>query len=100
MLPDTVTELNAYLANSIKCATSSVIKHIMAFAEEMQTYIDTLPDDLKPYGEAITKFSMEVLIGSYAERLQLISEEITRVAIPPEQQTEQESLNRRSSDEI
>jgi hypothetical protein len=93
MLPDTVTELNAYLANSTKCATSG-IKHIMAFAEEMQTYIDTLPDDLKPFAEMLNKLTMQVLIEMYAESLwhipELALQEIARAALPPNHQTEKE----------
>jgi hypothetical protein len=80
------------------------LKHIMALAEEMKTDTDTLSDDLKPYGEAMTKIIMEVLIESYVESLRLISElslqEITRAALPPNQQTEPDSLQRSSSDEI
>jgi hypothetical protein len=98
MLRDNRTECCPQLAKLREYATSG-LKNILDCAKAMKTKTDTLPDDLKPYGEAMTKFSLEVLIGSYAESLQLISEEITRAAIPPEQQTEQESLNR-SSDEI
>ena len=73
---------------------ASGLKNILAYVEEMKLKTDALPDELKPYGEAMTKFSMEVLIKSYVERLRLISElglrDTARTALPPEQQTEQE----------
>jgi hypothetical protein len=73
---------------------ASGLKNILDCAEEMKLKTDALPDELKPYGEAMTKFSMEALITSYVERLRLISElglrDITRAALPPEQQTEEE----------
>jgi hypothetical protein len=72
-----------HLAHLREHATSG-IKHIMAFAEEMETVTETLPDDLKPLGELLTKISMRVLTESYAESLMLIAErglqEITRAA--------------------
>jgi hypothetical protein len=83
MLPANRTECCPHLAHLSKYAASG-IKHIMDCAEQMKTITDDLPDDLKPFGEALTKFSLEVLSGSYAESLKLFSElglqEITRAA--------------------
>jgi hypothetical protein len=103
MLPDNTTECCPHMAHLQEIGFSG-LKNIMRVAEAMQTDTDTLPDDLKPYGEAMTKIFMEALIKNYAECLQLIAElglqEITRAAIPPEQQTGQDSLQRRRSDGI
>ena len=103
MLPANVTKCCPHIAHLCGYAACGS-KHIMLVAKAMKTDTDTLPDDLKPYGEAMTKIIMEALIKNYAECLQLISEigiqEITGVSIPPEQQTERDSLNRSSSDEI
>jgi hypothetical protein len=66
----------------------------MEFAKDMQTVNDTLPDDLKPTGELLTKMSIEALTEFYAESLRVFSElglqEITRAALPPNHQTEKE----------
>jgi hypothetical protein len=77
------TECCRYLAHLREHATSG-IKHIMAFAEHMETVTANLPDDLKPTAEALNKICMQVLTGSYAESLMLIAErglqEITQAA--------------------
>ena len=86
MLPATVTKCCPHMAQLCGFAASD-LKNILDCAKAMKTETDTLPDDLKLYGEVMTEFSMKVLIGSYVERLQLMSEEITRAALPPEQQT-------------
>jgi hypothetical protein len=58
-------------------------KQIMEFAEDMKTETDTLPDDLKPLGELLSKICMQVLTESFVESLVLFAErglqEITRV---------------------
>jgi hypothetical protein len=93
MLRDKRIECCPHLAQLREYAASG-LKNILDCAEAMKADTDSLPDDLKPYGEAMTKFSMEVLIKSYVERLRLISElgmwDITRAALPPELQPEQE----------
>jgi hypothetical protein len=103
MPPDNTTKCCLHLAHMRELAVSE-LKNLLDCAEEMKLKTDALPDELKPYWEAITKSSIEVLVKSYVERLRLSSElglqEITRAALPPEQQTEQELLNRRSSDGI
>jgi hypothetical protein len=103
MPPDNTTKCCPHMAHLQEIGFSG-LKDIMCVAEAMQTATATLPDDLKPYGEALTKIFMEALIKNYADRLQLISElglqEIIRAAIPPEQQTGQDSLQRRRSDGI
>ena len=103
MLPDTVTKCCPHMADLCEFAACGS-KHIMRVAEAMQTDMDTLPDDLKPFGKAMTKIIMEVLIKSHAECLELIAElgiqETIRAALPPEQQTEQDSLQRSSDDAI
>jgi hypothetical protein len=89
MLPVICPQCSPNLAHLREIAASG-LKNILDCAKAMKTETDTLPDDLKPYGEAMTKISMKVLIGSYAESLQLMSEEITRAALPPNHQTEKE----------
>jgi hypothetical protein len=94
MLPDTRTTYCPHVAHL--CGyTVCGLKNILDCAEEMKSKSDALPDELKPYGEAIVNISMEMLIEHYIACLQAISEldirEITRKAQPPEQQTEQES---------
>jgi hypothetical protein len=91
MLPDTVTTCCLHLAQLCGFAACG-LKNILDCAEAMQAETDSLPDDLKPFGEAMTKLIMEVLIENYTACLQLISElgmqEITRAALPPTDQTE------------
>jgi hypothetical protein len=49
----------------------------------METVTTTVPDDLKPLGELLTKICMQVLTESFAESLWLVAErdlqEIARV---------------------
>jgi hypothetical protein len=103
MLPDTRTTCCPHMAHLYGFATCG-FQHILHAASAMQTDTDSLPDDLKPYGEALTNIIMEVLSKHYVACLRLISElgmrDITQAALLPEQQIEQESLNRRRSDEI
>ena len=86
MLPDKRTNYCSHLAYLCEYATCGQ-KCIMEIAEQMMHETDALPDDLQRYGDALTKLIMEVLIGSYAESLKLISElglqEIARAEIPP-----------------
>jgi hypothetical protein len=93
MLPDNRTQCYLQLPHLSEYAAASR-KHIMKIAEDMLADTDTLPDAVKPYGEAMTKFILEVLIESYAETLRLISElglqEIARTALPPNHQSEKE----------
>jgi pyruvate-formate lyase-activating enzyme len=97
MLPDNRTKCCPHLAQLCEYATCGQ-KHIMEIAEQMMHETDALPADLKPYGEVLTKFIMEVLIGSYAESLKLISElglqEITRAVTPPNYQTEPDLIEK------
>jgi hypothetical protein len=67
------TECCPHLAHLREHATSG-IKHIMAFAEHMETVTTTVPDDLKPLGELLTKFCVQVLSESFAESLWLVAE--------------------------
>jgi hypothetical protein len=95
MLPDTVTKCCAHMAHLCRYATCGS-KHIMLVGEAMKTDTDNLPDDLKPYGEALTKIIMEVLTQTYTECLMCISEqaiqEITQAALPPNHQTKPDLL--------
>ena len=95
MLPDTVTNCCPHMALLCGYATYG-LRQIMSVAESMQTDTAKLHDDLKPYGEVLTKIMMEVLIKSHAECLELIAElgiqEITRAALPPEHQTKPDLL--------
>jgi hypothetical protein len=95
MLHDNRIECCPQLAKLREYAASG-LKNILDSVEAMKADTDSLPDDLKPYGEAMTKFSMEVLIKSYVERLRLISElgmrDITRAALPPNHQTKPDLL--------
>ena len=95
MLPDTVTNCCPHMALLCGYATYG-LRQIMSVAESMQTDMDTLPDDLKPFGKAMTKIIMEEPIKSHAECLELIAElgiqEITRAALPPEHQTKPDLL--------
>src|ERR671914_494324 len=101
MLPDTRTTCCPHVAHLCGFAACGLIT-ILDCAEEMKSKIDALPDELKQYGEAIAHISMEVLSASYVEHLHLIAElglrGITQAALPPEQQTEQESLQRSGND--
>jgi hypothetical protein len=103
MLPDNTTKCCPHMAHLREIGFSG-LKDIMRVAEALKTDTDTFPDDLKPYGEAMTKIFMEALIKNYAEWLQLISElglqEIAREARPPEHQTEPDSRQRSGSDGI
>jgi hypothetical protein len=93
MRPDNGTQCCPHMVHLYEHAACG-LKHIMHLAESLMTDTDTLSDDLKPYGEEITKIIMEVLIESYVERLKLISElglqEIARAALSPNYQTEKE----------
>jgi hypothetical protein len=71
MLPD--TEIYPHLATLGKNAASGV-KHILEVAEHLKTITDTLPDDLKPVGQALADITMQALIESYAEWLRLFRE--------------------------
>jgi hypothetical protein len=103
MLPDNGTKCWPHFVTLSDHAASG-LKNILAFAEEMKTETDTLPDDLKPFGEALADFTMQALIGSYIETLKLISDlrmqEIVQAAIPPNHQTEPDLLERSMSDAI
>jgi hypothetical protein len=91
MLPDNGSELSPHLTHLSEYAAAS-IKHIMKFAEHMKTVTDTLPDDLKPTGQALAEISIQALAESYIESLMLISElglqQITRSARPANHHTE------------
>jgi hypothetical protein len=82
MLPDTRTACQLLLAYH-KAYAASGRKHIMEFAEAMKAETDTLPDDLKPLGELLSKIWIQVLTESFAEGLLLFAErglqEIARV---------------------
>jgi hypothetical protein len=60
------------------------IQNIVEFAERMQSATAAAPDDLKPFGEALTKHLLERLTELYAASLERFSElamqEITRAA--------------------
>jgi hypothetical protein len=74
MLPAHRTECYPHhLANLIGYADTS-IKHILAFATDLQTDSDALPDELKPISQALSDFTLRLLIGFYAEHLSFISE--------------------------
>jgi hypothetical protein len=93
MLADTWKAYCPYVANLREYARAS-LKTILEFAEQMDTDIDALPDDLKPTAQVLTEITMRVLIQSYAEGLKLFSDlglqEICRAALSPEHQTEKE----------
>jgi hypothetical protein len=103
MLPAICPECSPHVAY-LRAYAASGIQHILDFAKEMKIVTDNLPDDLKPTGQVLTQIAMQALIESYAETLRLISDlglqEIIRTAIPPNQQTEPDSLKRSSSDAI
>jgi hypothetical protein len=103
MQPAFCPQCSPHLAHMREIAASG-LKTILAFAEEMKTETDALPDDLKPIGEALAEVSLRVLFESYAETLKLISElgqqEIVQAAIQPNQQTKPDLLERSMSDAI
>ena len=80
------------------------IQQIMAFAEDMESIIGTLPDDLKPIADALTKASIETLSAAYAEGLMCLSDlglqEFTQAAISVNHQTKPNSLKRSTSNAI
>lgn len=51
--------------------TASGLKNILDYAEEMKTWTDALPDDLKPFGQVLTEMSLQALTESYLESLRL-----------------------------
>jgi hypothetical protein len=103
MQPAFCPKCSPHLAHMRELAASG-LKNILALAEEMKTETDTLPDDLKPFGEALAEASMRVLFESYIETLKLISDlnlqKITQEAIPPTHHTEPDSLERSIYDAI
>jgi hypothetical protein len=103
MLPDNRTECCPHLAHLREIAVSG-LKNILDCAEEIKTVTDTLPDDLKPIGQALADFTMQALIESYAETLKLISDlgiqKIAQAGIPPTPHTEPDLLKRRNSNGI
>jgi hypothetical protein len=103
MLPDTRTMCCPHVAHLCGFAACG-FQHIMAVAEHLKTVTDTLPDDLKPIGQALADFTMQALIESYAETLKLISDlgiqKIAQAGIPPTPHTEPDLLKRRNSNGI
>jgi hypothetical protein len=98
MLPAHWTEhYPHHLANLIGYADTG-IKNILAFATNLQTDIDALPDELKPSSHVLTDFTLRLLIEFYAEHLRFLSErayqEITRAGIPPTPQTEPDLIEK------
>jgi hypothetical protein len=95
MTPVVCPQCCPQLAHLREIATSG-LKNILDCAEAMKADTDALPDDLKPYGEALSNISMEVLIKNYIECLRFISElgmrDITRLALPPNHQTKPDLL--------
>jgi hypothetical protein len=47
----------------------------MELAESLNTENDTLPDELKPLGQALIDITMRILTESYVECLMMISEQ-------------------------
>ena len=82
MLPDTRTACQLLLAYH-KAYAASGRKQIMEFAEDMKAGTDSLPDDVKPLGELLSKIIIQVLTESFVESLLLFAErglqEIARV---------------------
>jgi hypothetical protein len=103
MTPVICPQCSPHLAHMRELAVSG-LKNILDCAEEMKLKTDALPDEIKPYGEAITKISMEVLIKSYVERLRLSSElglrDIAQRHSRPNNRLNKRYLKRRSSDGI
>jgi hypothetical protein len=103
MQPVICPQCSPHLAHMREIAASG-LKNMLDCAEEMKTEIDTLPDDLKPFGEALADFIMQVLIESYVETLKLISDlgiqKIAQAGIPPTPHTEPDLLKRRNSNGI
>jgi hypothetical protein len=97
MLPAICPLCSPHLAHMRELAASG-LKNILAFAEEMKAETDTLPDELKPIGEALAEMSIEALTKHYFETLLLISEmgmqKITQAELPPKDNTESDSLKR------
>jgi hypothetical protein len=98
MLPAHRTECYPHhLANLIGYADTG-IKNIVAFATDLQTDSDALPDELKPISQALSDFTLRLLIEFYAEHLSFISErayqEITRAGIPPTPQAEPDLIEK------
>jgi hypothetical protein len=83
MLPDIRTACQLHVENLEAYATSGR-KTIMELAEYLNTQNDTLPEELRPLGQALTDMTMKILTESYVECLMMISElglqEITRGA--------------------
>ena len=100
MPTDNGTELNAHVAHLSKDAASG-IKHILDFAEHMKTVTENLPDDLKPFGQALADSTMQALIESYAACLTILSElrlqQIARTANPPKHHTEPDGITEKGS---
>jgi hypothetical protein len=87
MLP--AHEIYPHHLATLRAYAASGIKDIMEFAEYMKTVTDTFPDDLKPFGKALTDITLQALIESYFECLMLL-QEITRAAPAPNHRIEQE----------
>jgi hypothetical protein len=103
MQPGICPQCSPHLAH-LREHTQSGIKQIMDAAESMMTECDALPDDLKPYAQALNDICLQVLTEALIESLRRYSElclqEITRAPIAPNHQTEPDLLERSTSDAI
>jgi hypothetical protein len=74
------------------------IMDILAFATNLQTDNDALPDELMPITQVLIDFTMRLLIKSCTEHLRFLSErgfqEITRAVIPFNHQTEPDLIEK------
>jgi hypothetical protein len=73
MLPDKRTALCLFLATSEGYLAFGK-QHVMDVADYMQEVTNTLPDDLKPLGELLSKILIQVLTNSFTESLALFTE--------------------------
>ena len=104
MFSEDNTESYPHHLGTLRAYASFSIQHIIAFAEDMESVTGTLPDDLKPIGEALTKVSIEALTAAYAEGLMCLSDlglqKFIQAAISANHQTKPNSLRRSNSDAI
>jgi hypothetical protein len=104
MFPEESTESYPHHIGTLREYASFGIQQIMAFAEDMESVIGTLSDDLKPIAEALTKISIEAFTAAYAEGLMCLSnlglQEFTQATISANHQTKSDILKRSNSDAI
>ena len=104
MFPKDCTESYPQHMGTLRTYACFSIQQIMAFAEDMESVTGTLPDDLKPIAEALTKVSLEALTAAYIEELMCLSalslQKFIQAAISANHQIKPDILKRSTSDAI